>query len=721
MENSMNQRFCALASIQEGFIRKGMDHERERGADDFGAYVFNRQVMQKMLPGVIFQNVCNAMDGMEPIKQEYADTIAVAMKEWALSLGATHFSHWFHPLTGFSAEKHDAFIEWNSADQVIEKFSGKQLIQGEPDASSFPSGGLRSTFEARGYTGWDPTSPAFIWKAGDGTTLCIPSVYFSWTGDVLDSKIPLLRSIRRLNTAVLSLLKLTGIAATRIDCTVGLEQEYFIIDRRLYTARPDLMLTGRTVQGACPSKGQELQDHYFGAVKDRVLSFMHHFETEALKLGIPVKTRHNEVAPAQHEVAPVVEKGSVALDHNIQLMELMRKVAVEHNLAVLLHEKPFKDFNGSGKHCNWSLATESGINLLDPTDTPENNLHFLVLLTAIVHAVHKHAPLLRASIGSSANDNRLGGHEAPPAIISMYLGKELEDLLENIESKGSHAGSKIREKYDLGLSVIPMLSKDNTDRNRTSPLAFTGNKFEFRAVGASQNAAIPVTVLNVIVAESLEEILLEIGRQESLTRDELILKVLPVLQKKLKGSRPIRFYGDNYAEAWVKEAKKRGLANLQKSPDAFEAILSPATFKVFQGILSKQELESRYEIALESYCHHIHIEAKLLKELFQTQIYPAALKQQALFAHSSKGKTKQAAYANEYDRLVEEGLDCLMKLQKTLEEAAKEEKFKLKAKKFSDKVLPAMEAFREVLDQLEQRTDDELWQLPKYRELLFLI
>lgn len=705
----------------------------QRASDQFGMYVFTRSDMQKMLPREIYKNVINAMEGKEKIREEFADTIAVAMKEWAISLGATHFSHWFQPLTGASAEKHDAFIEWESPDRMIEQFTGKQLIQGEPDASSFPSGGLRSTYEARGYTGWDPTSPVFVWKEGDGITLTIPSVFFSWTGDVLDTKIPVIRSEKKLADATLRLLNLTGIDASRVFTTVGLEQEYFVIDQSLKNLRPDLVLAGRTVFGAPSPKGQELQDHYFGSVKERILCFMHDFERAALRLGIPVKTRHNEVAPAQHEVAPVVERASLAIDHNIQLMELMRKIAIRHNLSVLLHEKPFEELNGSGKHCNWSIATDTGINLLDPTESPENNLHFLVLLVAILHAVHEHSSLLRASIGSASNDHRLGGHEAPPAIISVYLGDALEAFLENIEKHGVHKSSSNRSKYNLGIRELPDLRKDNTDRNRTSPFAFTGNKFEFRAVGSAQNPAKPVSVLNAIVATSLNEMMdaieKKLGGKRPKNRAELVEIVIPVVRKYLKGSKTIRFSGDNYSDAWVKEAKKRGLPNLEKSVDAFNALKSKSTLKAFEGVLNQHELESRYEIMSENYALTVNIEANLMLDLFKSHILPAALKQQKLLAdgfNSCSHHLPKSALKNQKQLLVD--LNAL--IEKALQQQTKLESIQSKAQAqsgvkqaevFCHKVQPEMVFFREIVDQIEPFVEDGIWPLPKYRELLFLI
>ncbi|MFQ5728812.1 MAG: glutamine synthetase III [Waddliaceae bacterium] len=703
-------------------------------SQDFSKHVFNRTVMQKMLPREIYTNVINAMDGKEKIREEFADPVAVAMKEWAISHGATHFTHWFQPLTGASAEKHDAFIEWVSPDQMIEQFTGKQLIQGEPDASSFPSGGLRSTYEARGYTGWDPTSPAFVWKEGDGITLCIPSVFFSWMGDVLDSKIPLHRSERKLSQAVMRLLHVTGIKADRVYTTIGLEQEYFVIDRALRNLRPDLLLAGKTVFGAPSPKGQELQDHYFGSVKGRILCFMNDFERAALRLGIPVKTRHNEVAPAQHEVAPVVERATTAIDHNIQLMELMRKVAIRHNLAVLLHEKPFENLNGSGKHCNWSLATDTGINLLDPTDTSENNMHFLILLTAILDAVYEHAALLRASIGSASNDCRLGGHEAPPAIISVYLGDAIENVLDNIEKHGFHKSSSKKSKYDLGILELPDLTRDYTDRNRTSPFAFTGNKFEFRAVGSQANPAMPITVLNATVAMSLNKILDEIEKnlqgKKYKTTDTFIEAAVPVIRKKLRGSKDIRFSGDNYSADWVQEAKRRKLPNIEKSIYAYKTFIDSKTFEAFQGILNPGELQSRYEILTEHYTHLLNIETNMMIDLFKTNVLPVAMKQQKMMAKSiasceplmqkSTALKEQKSQLRELSKAIETAISICKELEEAQKHAAS---FSLiaKAEFFCDTVIPIMKRLREVVDFIETTVDDALWPLPKYRELLFLV
>lgn len=731
----LNRRTAVLAANSRQASTKEMINNTPISTPElFGSKVFNRQVMHQMLPKEVYQNVIDAMESRGAIRPEFADAIALAMKEWAINHGATHYTHWFQPLTGASAEKHDAFLDWGDGDTVIDEFSGKQLIQGEPDASSFPSGGLRSTYEARGYTGWDPTSPVFLLEAGDGVTLCIPSVFFSWTGEVLDAKIPLLRSDKKLNAAVLRLLHLTGIQAERVYSTLGLEQEYFVIDRSLRNERPDLLLLGKTVYGALPSKGQELQDHYLGAVKDRILAFMRDFENEALKLGIPVKTRHNEVAPAQHEVAPIYENASRAVDHNILLMELMRHVAVKHGLACLLHEKPFQGLNGSGKHCNWSVSTDTGINLLDPSDAPGNNFHFLVLLTAILHAVHKHSALLRAAIGSASNDYRLGGHEAPPAIISVYLGEELETILGNIERLGSHDGARLKTTFDLGLLNIASIRKDTTDRNRTSPFAFTGNKFEFRAVGSSANPALPATVLNAIVAESVTSMVDEIeklrGKKGAATNKELIEFALPVIRKYIKQSKPIRFSGDNYTAAWKKEAATRKLPILERTPEALQALISEPTLKAFTGILTAQELKSRYEIAQENYIHVMNIEINLMLELFQTQVLPAAIRYQKTWAKSIaecrallKKQTASASQFREFkelNALIEKSIDQSKALQKARSAKVKGGLDK-QAKYYATAVVQKMEKLRQSVDMLETLVDDALWPLPKYRELLFLI
>lgn len=698
----------------------------------FGSHVFSRSVMEKMLPKQVCDNVSRAMKGLEKIRPEYADSIAVAMKEWAMSHGATHYTHWFQPLTGSAAEKHDSFMDCDSPDEAIEKFSGKQLLQGEPDASSFPSGGLRTTFEARGYTGWDPSSPAFIWTAGDGVTLFIPSVFYSWRGEVLDTKIPLHRSIHKIERSVLRLAKFLGVSFKHVYPTVGMEQEYFVIDRALRNLRPDLLLANRTVFGAPSPKGQELQDHYFGAVKDRILRFMRDFELGATRLGIPLKTRHNEVAPAQHEVAPIYEPATIAVDHNLILMELMRQTAVRHDLACLLHEKPFQGLNGSGKHTNWSLATDTGLNLLDPSSYHENSLLFLTLLTAILSAVHKHAALLRASVGSLANDFRLGGHEAPPAIISVYLGEELEQLLTQIEKGNNKAAPKAKGKVDLGIPVIPELPRDNTDRNRTSPFCFTGNKFEFRAVGSSASSAMPLTVLHSIVAESLDGMLDEMERGlagKGVPLHRLVEHVMPVLRRHLKSSKAIRFHGDNYTQEWEDEARRRKIPVIKRSLEAFQAYKTRNTYKVFEGVLGKVELDSRYDILVDQYAHGLNIEANLMLDLFRAHILPAAMAYQEKVANailsrravcgSSEGHS-QEKLLKELTLTLDGAIDAGQALEKA-RDAAKALEGDKRARAYCDKVGPAGEKLRTFVDQLETMVDDTLWPLPKYRELLFMV
>lgn len=736
MENFImkNPRFQALSAMSK---RGALSQPGEKPADSqhFAAYVFHRNVMQSMLPEDICKNLCDAMNGKAKIHPGYADTIATAMKKWAIGHGATHYSHWFQPLNGASAEKHDSFIEWSGDDQIIEKFTGKQLLLGEPDASSFPSGGLRTTFEARGYTGWDPASPPFIWKGGSGVTLCIPSIFFSWMGDVLDTKIPLLRSDKKICQAALRLLRLVGLPAQQVFSTLGCEQEYFIIDRALKNLRPDLVLIGRTVFGAPSPKGQELQDHYFGVVKDRVLSYMRDFEQEAIKLGIPVKTRHNEVAPAQHEVAPVFEKASKAIDHNMLLMELMRKVAIQHDLSCLLHEKPFRGLNGSGKHCNWSLSTDTGVNLLQPSSIAENEIAFLVLIIAVLKAVHKHSALLRASVAYAGNDFRLGGHEAPPPIISVYLGKELEGVLDNIATTGHFSRSSLKNAVELGLESISEIPADSTDRNRTSPFAFTGNKFEFRAVGSSANPAFPVTVLNAIVAESLNEIMdeieKEIGNKKPNNPQELLTAIMPTLREAVISARNVCFEGDNYSEGWSQEAVRRGLPVLKKAVHSFDALIAERTKQAFKGILGANELQSRYEIVNEVYVHTLHIEAMIMLELFHTQVLPAALKQQKLAAESitacvmAIGKENAVEQQKKHLTSLSQGIESSIMhaevIRKICSDAAKIKDPKDKSLYYCEKVQPACENLREFVDSLELLVSDEFWPLPKYRELLFLV
>lgn len=669
----------------------------------FNTHVFHRGLIAE-LPKKASQNWLDVLDGKGKLDPANTDLIAEALKNWALKHGASHFTHWFHPLTNISAEKHDSFLNWGSNGTVLEKFRGKELLRGEPDGSSFPTGGLRSTHEARGYTVWDPTVFPFLWEGGDGMTLCIPAFFFSWKGPALDHKIPLLRSEEKLNRIALRLLRLCGTPAGHVFSTLGAEQEYFVIDRSLFLLRPDLFLAGRTVFGAKPAKGQELEDHYFGSVKDRVMGYMREYEDIALRLGIPVKTRHNEVAPAQHEVAPLFERAALAVDHNVLLMEVMRQTALKHDLACLLHEKPFMGINGSGKHNNWSLATDTGLNLLDPQ---ENSLLFLTLLTAVLRAVHEHAALLRASVGSAGNDHRLGGSEAPPTILSIYLGEALQKMVEGI-IKGKD-GELPPKTIDLGLFSLPRLEADLADRNRTSFFAFTGNKFEFRAVGASAHCALPICVINAIVADSLELILDEIADvigDQKLSGEPLFAKALPVLRKHLKTAQPILFGGNNYSSEWEEEAAARGLPNIRKSFHAFAQFIDKKAIRLFTGILSEEELHSRYEVMVEQYAKTMNIEVNLMIELFQTQILPAA--------------QKDMLQRGLREPLIDQAIHIAQELKK-LQSQTFDLGWEAKAKVFCELIAPKMEELRKIVDQLEMVVDNALWPLPKYRELLFLI
>ncbi|MBX7067308.1 MAG: glutamine synthetase III [Parachlamydiales bacterium] len=698
----MNARIEAVRNIGKR-NRKLPESSEIKSSVQFGSRVFHRGLIEN-LPKDAAQNWLDVLDGRAKFDPAFADTIADALKSWAMKHGATHYTHWFQPLTNASAEKHDSFLSWGPNGTVLEKFRGKELLRGEPDASSFPSGGLRATHEARGYTAWDPTVFPFLWEGGDGITLCIPTVFFSWKGEALDHKIPLMRSEEKLNQAALKLCKLTGTEAARVFSTLGAEQEYFIIDRSLFLLRPDLVLAGRTVFGAKPPKGQELEDHYFGSVKDRVMAFMREFESAALQVGIPVKTRHNEVAPAQHEVAPLFERASLAIDHNILLMELMKSYAQKHDLACLLHEKPFMGINGSGKHNNWSMATDTGLNLLDPQ---EDSLLFLTLLTAVMRAVHEHAALLRASIASAGNDHRLGGSEAPPTILSVYLGDALEKIVEEI-IHGKKGEASLRS-IDLGLMALPRHEADTSDRNRTSFFAFTGNKFEFRAVGASAHCALPITIINAIVADSLELILDEIHAavgDRKLSRDEMLEAALPVLRKHLKLSQKVAFSGNNYSAEWEKEAAERGLPNIRRSFHAFSQFVEKKTLSVFEGILSEEELHSRYEIFVEQYCKIMQIEAALMIELFQTQVLPAAQKDMRERGLDEPLITKAIAVNAEMKKIISQMADM---------------GWEAKGKVYCELVAPKMAELRTLVDQLEMVVDNVLWPLPKYRELLFLI
>jgi glutamine synthetase len=702
----------------------------------FGSLTFNHQVMRERLPADVYGSLVRTLTVGEELDESIAEQVAQAMKEWAIENGATHYCHWFQPMTGATAEKHDAFIAFDKDGQLIEKFSGSQLIQGEPDASSFPSGGMRTTFEARGYTAWDPSTPAFLMKGAEGTTLCIPSVFISYHGEALDEKTPLLRSARALSKAAVKLLHLLGnTKASKVTTYLGAEQEYFLIDRALYEQRPDLIMTGRTLIGALPPKNQQLEDHYFGSIPDRVMEFMQELEKELYQLGVPAKTRHNEVAPHQFEIAPIHEETPLAADHNLLTMEMLRRVAERKNLALLIHEKPFAGINGSGKHNNWSMGADVGGNLLDPGDTPESNLQFLVFLVAVLKAVHKRASVLRAAIANPGNDHRLGANEAPPAIISVFLGDQLSAVLDAIEH-GNMKKTTEKQFIDLDISHIPTLNKDNTDRNRTSPFAFTGNKFEFRAVPSSMPIAIPNMALNTIMAEAIDE-MREAIEAEMASGKDLQAAVFEVLRREIKATKPIRFEGDGYSEAWQKEAKKRGLPNHRTLPEAMKVWKDKSVRELFvkYGVLTEVEMDARYQVRLERYVKAIDIEAKTLVMMIRTQILPACLRFQSELADSfgklmqvSKSlklsqttKKKQSTLISTLADDISELISHTERLEKLTNEIHHQKGgVEAHAKYCADVIMPAMSQVREVADKLEGQIDRGLYPIPTYLEMLFL-
>ena len=705
--------------------------EPVRRSEIFGKNVFNEGAMRQYLTKDSFNSVTDAIENGSKIERHIADHISTGMKEWAISKGATHYTHWFQPLTGATAEKHDAFFETIDNGQAIEKFGGGQLVQQEPDASSFPNGGIRNTFEARGYTAWDPTSPAFIY----GTTLCIPTVFVAYTGEALDYKTPLLRALQVVDNAATAVAKYFDKNVTKVIATLGWEQEYFLIDSALAASRPDISLAGRTLLGHSSAKGQQLDDHYFGSIPARVLNFMRHLETECMLLGIPVKTRHNEVAPNQFELAPIFEETNLAVDHNSLLMDLMHKIAEKHNFKVLFHEKPFMGVNGSGKHNNWSLATNTGVNLLGPGSTPMKNLQFLTFFINTLKAVNEYEELLRASIASASNDHRLGANEAPPAIISAFIGSQLTEVLDELEKVTSGKLSP-QEKTDLKLNVvgkIPEILLDNTDRNRTSPFAFTGNKFEFRAVGSTANCANPMTVLNAIVAKQLIEFKLTV---DALIKDKKMKKddaIFNVLKEYIKDSKRIRFEGDGYGEAWEKEAEKRGLSNHKTTPEALKAKVSEKTIELFEGlgIMSKIEIEARHEIEVEDYAMRIQIEGRILGDIARNHIIPTAIRYQNILIENVQGLkniygTDFKKLSVEQMRLIEQISEHIAKINKGITEmiearkkANKIEDAEKKAFAYCDDVKSFFQVIRYHCDKLELLVDDELWPLTKYRELLF--
>ncbi|MFN8659356.1 MAG: glutamine synthetase III [Candidatus Obscuribacterales bacterium] len=727
------RRGALLAVQQREPVRSSVDYTQTPLTEVFGCNVFNRSTMRSLLPKNVYKSLTKALDNGEQLDPSIADVVANAMKDWALARGASHFTHWFLPMTGLTAEKHDAFLVSTGDEGALLEFSGKNLIQGEPDASSFPSGGIRSTFEARGYTGWDPTSPAFIMESVNGKTLCIPTVFCSYSGHALDKKTPLLRSLDAINKQAVRLLKLLGNKEVkRVICTVGPEQEYFLIDEAFYLQRPDLIAAGRALFGAKPPKGQEMEDHYWGSIRERVLSFMMDAEAELYKLGVPVKTRHNEVAPAQFEVAPVFEGSNIATDHNMVLMEVFRKTAQKHGLRCLFHEKPFSGVNGSGKHNNWSMADDQGNNLLEPGHTPHDNLQFLVVLTAVIRAINTHGALLRASIAYAGNDHRLGANEAPPAIMSVYLGDKLTEVVETIVSGKESTGGKSGTKIQIGVSTLPELPRDDSDRNRTSPFAFTGNKFEFRAVGASQSIAMPNTVLNTIVAESLEFMADKI---EAATKDgkaDFNQAVSTIVKDVLSENKRILFNGDNYSKEWHAEAEKRGLPNNRHTLEALPVSADATAKKLFAKyeVLTEEEVQSRFNIELESYCKTINIEALLTISIAQTMILPAALEYQGRIA-ATLIQTKQALSSLDLgpqEKLLKEVADRVSRLKTNLEHLDAlshevdegEADLLAHARFYQEKVIPAMNNVRQVADELETLVDDSLWPLPKFREMLYI-
>jgi glutamine synthetase len=723
------RRAAIEAILSKKPVRAPVPYTEEKLEEIFGKNVFGDRQMRSRLPENAYRALRACIDSAHELDPALADQVANAMKEWAIERGASHFTHWFLPMTGSTAEKHDAFVAFSKGELILE-FSGKQLIKGEPDASSFPSGGLRATFEARGYTAWDPTSPAFIRETENGATLCIPTAFCSWTGEALDKKTPLLRSGEALTKEAVRLLRVLGDQGVKhVYATVGPEQEYFLIDRCLYLLRPDLIMTGRTVVGARPPKGQELEDHYFGAISPRVLAFMQEAERMLWKLGVPVKTRHNEVAPSQYEIAPIFERTTIATDHNMLVMEVLKQVAQRHGLMCLLHEKPFAGINGSGKHNNWSIATDAGDNLLDPGQTPGQNMRFIVFLTAVVRAVDLHADLLRVSIAHAANDHRLGANEAPPAIISIYLGDQLNDVVEALVAGTARDGGNRRATMTLGVSVLPPLPRDATDRNRTSPFAFTGNKFEFRAVGSSQSIAMPNIVLNTIAADSFAWLATEIEKRKPALGLEGAVQ--QVVQEALKKHRRVIFNGNNYAPEWYAEAEKRGLPNLRNTVDAIGQYATEKNLGLFEThkVLTRKEVESRQHIMYEAYSKAIAIETQTLLGIAQTQILPAALAwQERVGAAVAAVRGGAGGDLRAQEKLLQgttARVGMLIQAIETLQEAfdrTEQHKDGLRehALGYRDHVIPAGSKLREVCDQLETIIDDDLWPLPKYREMLFV-
>lgn len=727
-------RHIALEQVIKGEDDKKINHYNgKRITAIFNSNVFTERIMREYLSDEAYKSLVNSRKNGTRVERRVADQVASGMKAWAEERGATHYTHWFQPLTGSTAEKHDSFFTVKSDGTAIELFDGETLIQQEPDASSFPNGGIRATFEARGYTAWDPSSPAFIMESGYGKTLCIPTIFIAYNGESLDYKAPLIKSVAALDKAAVDVCHYFDKNVQKVNVTLGWEQEYFLIDEAIANARPDIMMCGRSLVGHAPAKGQQLEDHYFGSIPDRVFAFMQDYEQEAYKLGIPLRTRHNEVAPSQFECAPIFEEVNIAVDHNTLLMDIMNKVAKRHKLRVLLHEKPFAGVNGSGKHNNWSMATDTGINLLSPGKTPRTNLMFLTFFVNTIKAVHDHADLLRAVIASASNDHRLGANEAPPAIISVYLGKYLSEVLNEVEAR---VGEQFSEQDEVMLKLdihkhLPEVLMDNTDRNRTSPFAFTGNKFEFRAVGSSANCASPMTVLNTMMAETLKQFkadvdaLIEKGEKKEVA-------IMHILSNYITESKSIRFEGDNYSDEWAAEAQKRGLNNFKTTPEALAALVTEKAQQLFvsNGIYSERELEARYEIMLEDYVKKVQIEARILGNMATNHILPAAIKYQNILIenvknlkdigvgeHGYKAQLNMINVIGGHIQNLNDNVEAMIAARKV---ANNEPNMHKRAEMYCHNIKSLFDNIRYASDKLELLVDNSIWPLPTYHEMLYL-
>ncbi len=719
------RRYDTLAAARNWNPQANGDFQQMHITEVFGEYTLTLDDLKERLPKIVWQELKMTIEEGQQLNLSVADAVALAMKEWSTEMGATHFTHWFQPLTGATAEKHDSFITPNQGGGAVSEFSGKDLIQGEPDASSFPSGGLRATFEARGYTAWDPTSPVFLIENQNGKYLCIPTAFASWTGEALDHKTPLLRSVETLDEQTKRALSLFGVESKRVTSTVGCEQEYFLIDQEFFYRRPDLMTSGRTLVGAKPPRGQELDDHYFGSIPDRVLSFMLEAERELYKLGIPVKTRHNEVAPGQFEVAPIFENCNIAADHQQLMMIVLKKIAKKYGFECLLHEKPFDGLNGSGKHLNWSLSTAEGMNLLEPGESPHENMQFLFFFSAVLSAVYKHQDLLRVSIASASNDHRLGANEAPPAIISAYIGEQLEDIIKQLLNGGLKKSMK-SGLMGLGSPVLPTIPKHAGDRNRTSPFAFTGNKFEFRAVGSSQSVSFPIVVLNTAVAESID--IMCTSLEKKMEEKDLELSLKEVLVETMSEARSIIFNGDGYSDDWQEEAKKRGLLNLKSTADALPYLTSEKNINLFEkyDVMTGREIHSRLEIWAEQYVTNLNIEVDTTEAIARTMVYPAAVRyiNELTAAVKETGDLGLDNFGSkEMLTTVNGALNDLGKAMielKKVQEGLENESLMGLCVEYREKIIPAMSKIRDSVDYLERYTADDYWPLPIYREMLFV-